>query len=1248
MHRLVSIAGQSSETEVVYVQQPTAPVLVLSSAETDIVTLSSVLELKTNLEWKDNIRALHLNYLSHPAQIDHYLSTTAIDAEIIIIRLLGGRGHLSYGLEQLEKWKNQKKDRKLIVLSGTEEHSKELHGIGNINDDLALKLSILMRNGGKINIQNFLSIIKRIRQNEQINIQEIEPLILEDPEKFNWKDDKGHRVAIVFYKSLFQAGDVDFAKRLIKTIRKKGLCPRPLLISSIRTNSVQEGLYNLITSSNCKAIITATSFASTRFDEQQNSLNIWDKLDIPVFQVLTSSNNKEKWLNSSRGLDPIDLSLQIVLPELDGKITTRPCAFRETIKGDKNLSTSINKLKPFTPGINWIASHTKKWIELQTIKQKNKKIAIILSNYPVKNGRLANGVGLDTPESTFRILSLLKENGVNLGNKYSINSGKDLIDLILSTRTNDPQTCDRKPLSYLKLSDYLSWWQTKTNEVKEPIIKRWGEPNSSQELEEEGFAIHGIELGNVLVLIQPSRGYDPDNIEDIHSPDLPPPHRYLAQYLWLKSIHKSNLLIHVGKHGSVEWLPGKSTGLSPSCGPEIVLEDLPIIYPFIVNDPGEGSQAKRRGQAVIIDHLTPPLSRSGLHGDLLQLESLLDEYYEVLLLDEVRKRELEKIINDQISNLDALGFLDPEVDKKISFENKLSKLSGYLCEIKDAQIRTGLHIFGQLPITEKLIDLIMSIARAPSFSEIGFTQKLAEIIKFECDPWVDDEYKRLSINDKLKLTKLGSKRSSYVIDVTDWLENQGKIIIERIYINESINFNSFYDASLAIEFVKWLNSKESSSYINKKLVKLIYKLKESSVKELNSISKTLNGKRVESGPSGSPTRGRTNVLPTGRNFYSVDLRGLPTEAAWQLGNKSSSLLLEQYLLEEGDHLKSLAISVWGTATMRNGGEDIAQTLALLGVKPIWDGPTRRVIDIEVIPLSVLQRPRVDVTLRISGLFRDAFPHLIQIVDQAQNLVSNLDEPSEMNPLSASKKAGQYFGKIYGSAPGSYGAGLQVPIDSGNWENKDELANIYLSWSQWKYTGENEPQKDLEGLKNSLSNIQVVLHNQDNKEHDILDSDDYYQFQGGLYASIEMLGNKKPKAYIGDHSRIERPRLNKLRKELDKVVRSRLLNPKWINGMKSHGYKGGFEMAASLDYLFAYDSTTGQLPDGTYNNIYKSWILDNDTIDFLSNHNPWALRDIGERLLEAHHRGLWKNPLVEAIDNLKSMVISSEAIIEKGF
>ncbi len=1242
MHRIASVPGADQPEDISLVEQPSAPILLLTSASTDIYTLSSTLNLEEGSKWRSQIRALQLSSILHPAQVDHYISTTVQKAKLVIVRIYGDRGYWSYGLEKIESWSSETDDRYLIVLSGTKDNEESLHAIGNIENHITQYFSELFREGGVKNTITILSLCSslikygHIKQNS-LTIDRISTFL-----KWDIKSEAGMKVLIVYYTSLYKSGELKLPSTLNKLMRDNLISPKSIFISSLRDPEIQNQIKLFVKREKIEAIVCATSFSSINPDDLATGSEFWKNINLPIFQIITSLNSKDSWERSSIGLDNVDLCMQVVLPEIDGRIITKPCAFRNITKKDNYLYTAIKEMQPYNDSILWLISHIKKWISLRYTDNREKKIALILANYPIRDSRIANGVGLDTPSSIIQMIKWLKEEGYNLGPDKLPNNSRELIKMLISSRTNSPDTQNNNPLSYYPLESYLTWWRQQSNESRNKLISRWNEPSNSHELENNGFPIHGIEFGNIVILIQPPRGYDPFSENDIHSPDLAPPHRYIAQYLWVRDFHKSHCIVHVGKHGTLEWLPGKAVGLSPNCFPSLILESIPNIYPFIVNDPGEGSQAKRRTNALIIDHLTPPLARAELYGKLYELEGVLDEYFSSLQLgsnrsDFLRNKAVQLIKDLEMTNSKDLDTTDSKVMEKLILET-----DSYLCELKEAQIRTGLHTFGKRPKTDKLIDLMLSISRSPNNKRIGLTQFIAKQMNLRMDPWCDDLDNQLESKDVKILKGYIKSPVSKVGDVIAWIEEVSKLVLEILLDLKKHNLSI-----LPKEIQNILIDKNRHSYLTEIKSTLWNKLYASPQVEKISFMESLCGHYVESGPSGAPTRGREDVLPTGRNFYSIDLRGIPTEAAWDLGVKSANKVLELNLLEKGQHLVSLGVSVWGTSTMRNGGEEIAQLLSLIGVKPIWDGKTRRVVDLEVIPLSVLERPRVDVTLRISGLFRDSFPNLVKMVYRAQKLVANLNETKKDNPYAYIVKKDGHQNRIYGSAPGSYGAGLQELISSGNWETKDDLAKAYISWSKWAYDEDVIPTLDQKGFEDTLSKVEMVLHNQDNREHDILDSDDYYQFHGGMAASVECLSSKKPLVIFGDHSNIDNIKVKKLTDEIDKVVRSRVLNPKWIEGMRDHSYKGAFEMAATLDYLFAYDATTNLVPSWCYSSINKDWVDDQINNEFLLNNNPWALRDIIERLIEAYNRGLWREAPLEVIDRLKSQLISIDSKIENG-
>ena len=1242
MHRLATLPGSGPLDSGDLVEQPPAEVLLLTSAASDISSLAATLRIPAiNQLWRDRIRALSLSNLNHPAQIDHYLSTTVQCARVVVIRLLGGRGHWSYGLEQFRRWQEGARYRVLAVLAGTSDQDKELHDLGNIDPKLAGCLAELLRIGGTHNLEEFLKAIGQLQNGQRPVATEIVIQPMADPQPWDWQQDPGPRVGVVLYRALYQSGDIEAAKALLVALRRVGIAPRTLWVSGLRDAIVQDGVLKLLQSEGVEAAITATSFATVHSEDAGTGSPLWDKLDVPVLQLLNSGRSYEQWQYSSQGLDPLDLCLQVVLPELDGRITTRIGSFRSAEHTDTNLATTVYRFRPDTTSLNWIARHAAAWCDLRRTPPESCRSALVLANYPVRDGRIANGVGLDTPASVVNILGWLRAAGHNLGTLGLPQDGDALMRRLLEGRTNALESLNKPPLDHLSLEDYVNWWQTLPPQARAPIQLRWGDPEQAIDLEDEGFPVHGLRFGHVVILIQPSRGYDPDSIKDLHSPDLPPPHRYLAQYLWLRCRHQVQIMIHVGKHGSAEWLPGKSVGLSEVCAPSLALGAIPHLYPFIVNDPGEGSQAKRRGHAVILDHLTPPLARAGLYGGLQKLEDLLEEYLQVQQLGSERQTILEQKLQQLLQLLDW-----PESSKICEgtegWQNRLhsclNSADAYLCELRETQIRTGLHRLGDSPDPIHMLELLLALACCPRSDEAGLTQAMAVTLGLELDPWSDDEGSALTVLDRKRLNELGIKQPRRVGHGIAWLEEQALRLM---------NCWLDYPTSLESPHIIWSSHPLPNGQCRRVLQELWPRLAACGISERKAFLAAVAGRRLKAGPSGAPTRGRPEVLPTGRNFYSVDLRGLPTEAAWDLGRRSAHQLLELHLQEEGDHLRYLALSVWGTATMRNGGEDIAQLLALLGVWPVWDRPSGRMIDLELIPLSSLGRPRVDVILRISGLFRDAFPQLVSWVHRAQAMVAALKEPAEMNPLAALQRERGCQKRIYGSKPGAYGAGLQALIDSGAWSERCELGEAFLAWSAWSYDENVLGQHDPDGLRQNLRRVQAVLHNQDNREHDLLDSDDYYQFHGGLSAAVESSGGDRPRLWFADHSRIQKLRLHSLEKEIDKVMRSRLLNPRWISAMREHGYKGGFELSASLDYLFAYDAATDRIPDWCYGALFDAWLADSSTQNFLAKRNPWALRDMAERLLEASNRGLWQGANASQLETLQDLVLGSEARIEQG-
>jgi cobaltochelatase CobN len=1344
MHRIAATpGGWNPQAEgVIFIEQSPAPIIFLTAADTDIQTLAAATS-QLPLDFPA-LRVVNLLQLQQQLTIDTYAENVLKSAQIIIVRLLGGRAYWSYGLEVVQE-SVQQTGAALVVLPGDDRPDPDLIGHSTVSLAVVNQLWRYLTEGGVDNFANALKFVADVclghnynppspqavprvgiySRKSKVNSQKSKPLRGESPVpevvpapdavKSQTPNPKSKiqnlksKIGLLFYRAHYQAGNTAPIDALCQALTEQQLEPVPVFVSSLRDPDVQAELLEYFQpkeESGIELLLNTTSFSLAKLDAETPQLEFWQRLDVPVLQVIFSGGTVEQWESQFQGLTPRDTAMNVALPEVDGRIISRAVSFKSVQTWNPRLETDVVVYQAVRDRINFVADLAANWVRLRQTPPSQRRIALILANYPNRDGRLANGVGLDTPASCVEILKALQQGGYQVEDIPE--SGDALIQRLTAGVTNDPEGRELRTVQQqLSWEEYQQYFETLPPEVQKGMGDRWGmeglgkskvksqNPYSPFPIPHSPFPIPGIQLGNVFVGIQPSRGYDVDPSLNYHAPDLEPTHAYLAFYYWLRQHLGAQAVVHVGKHGNLEWLPGKSVALSGNCYPEVAFGAMPHFYPFIVNDPGEGSQAKRRSQAVIIDHLTPPMTRAELYGSLQKLEGLIDEYYEAQSLDPSRL----SVIGDRITQLilqenlhqdlgtlsGSLFYGSGESSCPTLIPNPqslISSIDGYLCELKEAQIRDGLHIFGQCPQGRQLRDLIVAIARHPGNNRMGLTRALAKDRGLDFDPLTADPAEVLKVG-KLNVessnlqpanlqpsTPTQPATHQIIGDLIEELEQQAAELVEQLIQEQPIGAKASVPipGSATERELDWIRDR------------ILPSLQQTN-RELTQLLQGLDGRYVESGPSGAPTRGRPDVLPTGRNFYSVDIRAIPTETAWDVGRKAAEVLIERYTQENGEYPKTLGLSVWGTSTMRTGGDDLAEALALLGVQPVWDYPSRRVVDFEILPVSVLGRPRVDVTLRISGFFRDAFPNLISLFDQAVVAVAALDEAPEDNPLATqvnqetqiwlsqglSQEEAEVRSRyrIFGSKPGAYGAGLQGLIEAQNWTDEQDLARAYINWSSYTYTSTPLNQEGLgsvapplskgglggvaapEAFEQRLKQMQVVLHNQDNREHDLLDSDDYYQFQGGLTVAVRALTGKNPQTYFGDNSIPENPKVRQLREEIARVYRSRVINPKWIEGVMRHGYKGAFEMAATVDYLFAYDATANCVEDYMYQGVAEAYLFDPAVQEFIHQKNPWALRDMAERLLEAHQRGLWKAVKGEVLEELRAIALQAEGAIESN-
>ncbi|MGQ2968816.1 MAG: cobaltochelatase subunit CobN [Allorhizobium sp.] len=1247
MHLLLAQKGSISDgDEAIDLGQTPGDVLFLSAADTELAAIAAAVQARGEqaVRW----RLASLMALKHPMSVDTYIERTARHARLIVVRALGGASYFHYALEALHA-SAHRSGAGIVVLPGDDKPDEGLAPFQACGDDDRQALWTYLTEGGAGNASAFVAYAEALLGGTDrpeparpllkagiwwpgrgvIGVEEWERLAFAAP-----PSDLPAIAPLCFYRALVQSGETAPVEAMVEALKAEGLIPFPVFVSSLKDQVSVDTLRAIFTLFPPSVIINTTGFAVSTPGAEKPS-TILDETGAVVLQAIFSSSPRTTWENSSQGLSARDLAMSVALPEVDGRVLTRAVSFKSKARFDERVETNLVSHEPDAGRMRFVAELAANWAKLRSTEAADRRVALIMANYPNRDGRLGNGVGLDTPAGTIEVMRAMRDAGYDLADLPA--DGDVLMQALMAGPTNAAND-GRVIRECLSVSDYIKFFQDLPKEVQNRVTTRWGAPEADPFHLDGAIALPLMRFGKLMIGIQPARGYNIDPKETYHSPDLVPPHGYLAFYAFLRREFGAQAVIHMGKHGNLEWLPGKALALSETCFPEAVFGPLPHLYPFIVNDPGEGTQAKRRTSAVIIDHLTPPLTRAESYGPLKDLEALVDEYYEASGGDPRRLVLLKKQILELIADIGLDQ--DAGIAKGEAEDQALEKLDAYLCDLKEMQIRDGLHIFGLAPEGRLLTDLVVALARVPRGQGEGGDASLQRAIAWDLlktegfdpldcvmsDPWT-------------------GPKPEILADLTDAPWRTHGDTVERIEL-------------LAAQLVagdiscpdNWPRTQAVLAEIKTRLKPAVVS---SGPAEIEGVLKGLAGHFVPPGPSGAPSRGRPDVLPTGRNFYSVDSRAVPTPAAYELGKKSAELLIKRYVQDHGEWPVSFGITAWGTSNMRTGGDDIAQALALIGVKPLWDMASRRVTGFEVIPMAILGRPRVDVTLRISGFFRDAFPEQIALFDKAVRAVAALDEDEGDNPIAArvraeteklkgegldEKQAARRAGyRVFGSKPGAYGAGLQALIDEKGWTDRADLAESYLVWGGYAY-GAGEEGKAERGLfEERLRSVQAVVQNQDNREHDLLDSDDYYQFEGGMTAAIEHVAGVRPKVYHNDHSRPEKPVIRSLEEEIGRVVRARVVNPKWIDGVMRHGYKGAFEITATVDYMFAFAATTGAVRDHHFEAVYQAFILDERVRDFMAEKNAPAQKELAERLIEAIDRGLWTPKSNSAKFTLSEMV-----------
>jgi len=1180
-------------------------ILFITAADTEILGVS-LARRRLPADFPE-VRATHLRHLTDPRSLERYVRDDVLRAGVLVARILGGRSYFADGFDLLSR-ACRERGAAFLALPGSRELDPELSAISTAPlSALTTALEYLVHGG----VDNYEQLLRFLADRFLLRGFGYDPAtptpdrgVYEPPDLPPVPED-APTVGILFYRAHWLSGNLLAIDALARELHRQGCRARPVFCDSLKDTG-EDGLPLAIRDflRDAEVLISTLAFSAPH------------GLDCPVIQAILGGSTLEEWGTSSAGLSPRDIAMHVALPEFDGRIISVPFAFKEEGTRDDAIGAELRRSIPLEDRVRQVARLARSWCILRRTPTREKRVAILFNNYPTRNARVGNGVGLDTPESVVRLLRAMKEAGYHV-DPLPDSSGA-LMQELLGGCTQDEEfltveNLERTPFT-VETGRYRERFARVPAPRREEMVQQWGEPPGTYMLSSKGLAVPGLLLGNVFIGIQPSRGFGKDSRAIYHSPDIPPTHVYLAYYQWVRDVFGAHTIVHMGKHGNLEWLPGKGIGLSEACFPEIALGCVPNVYPYIINNPGEGAQAKRRAHAVIVDHMIPAMTRAESYGDLVKLEHLADEYAQVSALDPSKRPLIaEKMLRlvEQSKIYRDLAYDRPPSEEDL--DDFIMAFDGYLCEIKESQIRDGLHILGTLPQGERLIDLLVALVRQDQSGIRGLPAAIAEDLGIDHESLVADPAKPVSYP--------GCRTAG---DLIEHLEQRAREVVRE-------------------DRPPGPRSAATLQFLNDDVRPRLERTPE----EISAILCAMDGRFVPPGPSGAPTRGMATILPTGRNFYSVDIRAIPTQTAAEVGRRAADAVLARYLAETGRYPRSIGMVVWGTSNMRTGGDDIAEILHLLGVRPVWQGVNRRVTGIEVIPLEQLGRPRIDVMVRISGFFRDAFPNVVELLDDAVRTVAELDEPPEQNYVRANthEDAESPGYRIFGSKPGSYGAGLLNLIDERNWSTDDDLANVYVAWGGYAYGRGLHGAPAFDEFRRCLAGVSVAVQNQDNREHDIFDSDDYFQFHGGMIASIRALTGQNPKAYFGDTSKVDRVKVRDLREEVARVFRSRVVNPKWIESILRHGYRGAFELAATVDYLFGYDATAHVVEPWMYEKVAEAYVLDERVRRVLEEKNPWALRGMVERLLEATQRGLWESPPQDLVEQLRHVYLDNEAGLE---
>ncbi|MGI5984697.1 MAG: cobaltochelatase subunit CobN, partial [Oscillospiraceae bacterium] len=972
-------------------------------------------------------------------------------------------------------------------------------------------------------------------------------------------------------------------------------------------------------------------------------------LNCPVFKPICSVNmSVEEWEESPDGTIK-DVAWSIALPELEGNI-------EPIFIGGTQKDNEYDYRKPVQSRCEKLVNRVISWVELSKKENRDKRVVFILNNNPCASveASVGGGAKLDTLESVARILKAMSEQGYDLCDIPQ--NGKELIETIMERKaisdfrwTTVGEIVQKGGVLHrLTKDEYMPWFNELPEKTKADMIKAWGNP-IGEEIDgvppamvyEDTICITGVNYGSALVCVQPKRGCagsrcDGTVCKILHDPHVPPTHQYFATYRYFERIYKADVIIHVGTHGNLEFLPGKGTGLSDGCFPDICIGTMPNLYIYNADNPPEGTIAKRRALATIVDHMQTVYVQGGLYEELEQIDQLIEQYENIRLTDRAQAHQFQHQIIDAINGSTIKKQIKTELSHS-NMEAVVEEVHKILTLIRNTQIQDGMHIFGEIPSGERRIDLLYGIMRFEGGEKPAIRSLLCSIYGLD--------FADMLKNPERYCPEYGKSCGTILSDI----DLIGREVIMRLLNGDEID--ETIDKSRTYHF-KDRSVLPALYALREHLLDLNTRVDEST--EMENLLDAMDSHFVMPGPSGVVTRGRDDVIPTGRNFYTMDPDTVPTKAAWVIGQRLADAVIDRFINDEGHYPESFGMYWMCNDLMWGGGEGMAQLMYFIGVRPKWL-PNGKVTGFEIIPLDELKRPRIDISVKISGILRDNFKSRYELLDEAVLAVAALEESEEMNyirkhtlqNMSDGKMSfEEASGRIFGARPGTYLNGITLQVYASAWKERSEMVDVYTFFNGYSYSRAGYGKEAYKVLQNSLKTVEITYNKVMTDEHDLLGCCCYYGVQGGMTAAARELSGRDVRTYYGDSREANHIEVRTMAEELSRVVQSKLLNPKWIEGQKKHGYKGAGDISKRIGRVYGWEATTDEVDDWIFDEITRTYIENKENFEFFKENNPWAMEEISRRLMEAYKRGLWK-PADGLLDTLQDNYVELEGVLEES-